>query len=99
MAIRISVEARNAAVATIDDEHTLFEAAAALPDLTLANAPLAASATELFRTEWDRAVTQYQDLLDAVATVLGVVADALIEVDRQAAEATTVDAPRVSGPR
>jgi len=99
MAIQISTEARDAAVATIDDEHALFEAAAALPDLTLTNAPLADSATELFRTSWGGAATRYQDLLDAVATVLAVVADALIEVDRQAAEATTVDAPRVGGPR
>ena len=99
MPIRISAEARAAAVATVHDEHALFEAATALPQIALMSAPLASSATEMFRSGWDGAVVQYHDLLDAVATALGAVAAALIEADRQAAEPASVTASRVGGPR
>ena len=92
MAIHISEESLAAAVATIRDGHQVFESAVTLPDLSLTNAPLAGSATELFTTEWNNSVTAYHDLLDAVETALGVVGRSLIDLDRRMAEA-----PRVGG--
>ena len=95
MEIKISDEARAAAVGTIRDEHGIFETASVLPDLSLGNAPLAASATESFRGEWDATVTLYHELLDAISVSLGAVADSLIQIDRQMSEAP----PTGGGPR
>ena len=99
MRIRIGTEARDTALTSIEDERDVFEAASALPDLSLAHAPLASSATEMFRSSWDDAAVQYRDLIDAVVTTLGVVANALIELDDSGANSTTAEAPRTSGPR
>lgn len=92
MVIRISEESLEAAVAAIRDGHRVFESAATPPALAFTNAPLAASATELFMAEWTTSVEAYHDLLDAVETAVGVVGRSMLDLDRRMA-----GAPRTGG--
>ncbi len=84
--VEVSTAARNTARDAIRGAGDVLETDGRLPDLAVANAPLAASGLDSFALRWADHLGRHVALIDAAATALTIVVDSFIDTDAAIAE-------------